>query len=57
MLAWVIGHIRGRGRRLARQDCMTANRRLRDYYESAGFLYRGESVSGDYQLALYELPL
>lgn len=58
MLAWAIGHhIRGRGRRLARLDCMTANRRLRDYYESAGFLYCGDGVSGAYQLSLYELSV
>jgi protein-tyrosine phosphatase len=57
MLEWAIDHVRGRGRRFARLDCMTANRRLRAYYESAGFQYRGDGLSGTYQLALYELAL
>lgn len=57
MLEWAIGHIRSRGKRFARLDCMTANRRLRAYYESAGFQYRGDSRSGTYELSLYELAL
>jgi hypothetical protein len=36
---------------------MTASPRLRAYYESAGFQYRGDSRSGAYPLALYELAL
>jgi len=57
MLEWAIARIRSRGKRYARLDCMTANRRLRAYYESAGFRYRGDSLSGAYRLSLYELPL
>jgi protein-tyrosine phosphatase len=57
MLEWAIQHIRGRGKAIARLDCMSNNPRLRAYYESAGFLYRGDGVSGPYQLALYELAL
>ena len=57
MLEWAIGHIRERGKRFARLDCMTANPRLRAYYESAGFQYRGDSRSGACHLALYELAL
>jgi protein-tyrosine phosphatase len=57
MLEWAIDHIRSRGKRFARLDCMTANPRLRAYYESAGFLHRGDGRSGAYQLSLYELAL
>jgi protein-tyrosine phosphatase len=57
MLEWTIDHVRSRGKRIARLDCMTANPRLRAYYESAGFHYRGDSRSGAYQLSLYELAL
>jgi protein-tyrosine phosphatase len=57
MLEWAIDHIRSRGKRIARLDCMTANPRLRAYYESAGFLHRGDGRSGAYQLSLYELAL
>jgi ribosomal protein S18 acetylase RimI-like enzyme len=57
MLEWAIQHIRSRGKSIARLDCMSNNPRLRAYYESAGFLYRGDGLSGAYRLALYELAL
>jgi len=57
LLAWAIEHVRGRGKQFARLDCMSDNRRLRDYYEAAGFRYCGDGVSGTYRLSLYELPL
>lgn len=57
LLAWALGHVRSRGKRFARLDCISTNRRLRDYYEAAGFLYSGDGVLGDYRLSLYELPL
>lgn len=57
LLAWAIGHVRNRGKRFARLDCISDNRRLRDYYEAAGFRYCGDGVVGTYRLSLYELPL
>ena len=57
MLEWAIQHIRSHGKTIARLDCMSDSRRLRAYYESAGFLYRGDGLSGTYRLALYELAL
>lgn len=57
LLAWAIGHVRGRGKRFARLDCISNNRRLRDYYEADGFRYCGDGVVGTYRLSLYELPL
>lgn len=57
LLMWAIAHVRGRGKRFLRVDCMSSNWRLRNYYEAAGFLYRGDGKSGSYVLSLYELVL
>ncbi len=57
LLAWAIEHVRSRGKQFARLDCISDNRRLRDYYEAAAFRYCGDGVVGAYRLSLYELPL
>jgi GNAT superfamily N-acetyltransferase len=46
ILAWAADHARARGAAALRLDCVTANRRLRDYYESAGFQHRGDVEVG-----------
>jgi protein-tyrosine phosphatase len=53
--------LRARNRRLARLDCVAANRRLRAYYEAAGYRQVGERSfdpgSGWYATALLEKTL
>jgi len=37
LLGWAVEQVRARDRRRLRLDCVAHNRRLRDYYEAAGF--------------------
>lgn len=61
LLEWTENHIRGSGRALARLDCVRSNRRLRDYYERAGYRVVGYNEFPDVEWAfesvLYEKHL
>ncbi|MEE6258401.1 GNAT family N-acetyltransferase [Plantactinospora sonchi] len=68
LLAWAGDTVRRHGRDALRLDCVATNRRLRDYYESAGFLHRGDVTVGGAPgqrrkdgpttpVSRYELPL
>lgn len=46
LLAWAAGEVFARDRRLLRLDCVASNRRLRGYYEAAGFQHRGDVQVG-----------
>lgn len=46
ILRWAADMARDEGRTYLRLDCVAANRRLRDYYEAAGFAHRGDVTVG-----------
>lgn len=47
ILDWAAATAAAEGRHFLRLDCVASNRRLRDYYEAAGFRHRGDApVSG-----------
>jgi hypothetical protein len=47
ILGWAAGVARQQGREALRLDCVASNRRLRAYYEAAGFVHRGDvTVAG-----------
>jgi hypothetical protein len=68
ILAWSADQARARGAAALRLDCVSTNRRLRAYYEVAGFHHRGEVEVGGAPgqrsgggtrtlVSRYELPL
>jgi protein-tyrosine phosphatase len=54
LLAWAERTIAAAGRDYARLDCMASNPVLRDYYERAGYEYRGETQATGWRASLYE---
>ncbi len=57
MLGWAEARTRSMGRRFLRLNCMAEDRKIRDYYESAGFSYV-KDVKGPLATAsLYEKEL
>ncbi|WP_433441807.1 GNAT family N-acetyltransferase [Nonomuraea sp. CA-141351] len=46
VLGWAGDVARAEGRAYLRLDCVASNRRLRAYYESAGFAHRGDMTVG-----------
>lgn len=46
LLAWARDTVRQHGRDRLRLDCVATNRRLRAYYEAAGFVHRGDVTVG-----------
>ncbi len=58
LLAWAESHVAERGRRFARLDCVRDNRRLRDWYEDAGYVHLADKEftepSWARPVALYE---
>ena len=68
ILAWAQDLARQHGRDALRLDCVASNDRLRAYYETAGFVYRGEVAVGGSpgqrldtgpttRVSRYEMPL
>jgi ribosomal protein S18 acetylase RimI-like enzyme len=57
VLGWAERRAGAEGRRYLRLDCPSDNARLRRYYESAGFLHRGDRILGPFDVSLYEKPL
>jgi GNAT superfamily N-acetyltransferase len=57
MLKWAEASARKAGKKFLRLNCLAEDRKIRDYYERAGFLYKG-NVAGPKALAtLYEKAL
>jgi GNAT superfamily N-acetyltransferase len=54
VLAWTEELAASRGRSLLRIDCMASNRRLRDYYEAAGFVHAGDFEGDGWSVSRYE---
>ena len=46
ILAWAAEMVRQHNRSALRLDCVASNDRLRAYYETAGFIYRGDVTVG-----------
>jgi GNAT superfamily N-acetyltransferase len=57
MLKWAEATARNAGKRLLRLNCLAADRRIRDYYECAGFLCKGDVVGPIAVATLYEKAL
>jgi protein-tyrosine phosphatase len=57
MLRWAEAEARTAGKSLLRLNCLAADRKIRDYYERAGFLYKGDVVRPKGVAALYEKEL
>jgi GNAT superfamily N-acetyltransferase len=57
MLHWAAEHVRARGRRYLRLDCVAGNRILGDYYQGLGFRLQGVASHAGYSGALFELDL
>jgi len=56
-VTWIVGEVRRRGRSYLRLDCLADNPDIRRYYESFGFLERGETTIEGTRFSLYELPV
>ena len=54
LLDWLAGTATRAGRAYVRLDCTAGNRKLRDYYERAGFTYRGDVTLPNYTGSRYE---
>jgi GNAT superfamily N-acetyltransferase len=54
LLDWLAKMARGAGREYVRLDCEAGNRKLRDYYEHAGFAYRGDVTTPSHTGSRYE---
>lgn len=57
MLKWAGATARKTGKRFLRLNCLAADRKLRDYYERAGFLYKNDVVGPKAVATLYEKAL
>lgn len=57
MLQWAEETTRAAGREYLRLDCAANDRKIRDYYEQAGFVYQGDKVDPRVAVSLYEKPL
>ena len=57
LLDWVADVAAGAGRAYVRLDCEAGNRKLRDYYERAGFTYHGDATLPSHTGSRYEKPV
>ena len=57
MLKWAEAEARKVGKKFLRLNCLAEDRKIRDYYEQAGFLYKGDVVRPKAVAALYEKAL
>lgn len=57
MLKWAEAAARKAGGRFLRLNCLAADRKIRDYYERAGFIYKGDVVRPKAVATLYEKVL
>lgn len=54
ILSWAVERTRGMGRRFLRLDCEASRPRLRQVYESFGFIHHSDRQVGPYFVARYE---
>jgi len=57
MLRWAEDTTRKTGEMLLRLNCLAEDRKIRDYYEHAGFLYKGNVAGPKPMATLYEKAL
>ena len=57
MLKWAEATARTAGKRFLRLNCPAENRKIRDYYAQAGFLYKGDVLGPRATASLYEKAL
>ena len=57
MLRWAEAKSRTVGKRFLRLNCLAADKKIREYYERAGFLYKGDVVGPKAVATLYEKAL
>jgi GNAT superfamily N-acetyltransferase len=57
MLKWAEATAREMSKRFLRLNCLAADRKIRDYYERAGFLYKGDIEGPMAKASLYEKSL
>jgi GNAT superfamily N-acetyltransferase len=57
MLKWAEGRTRAQGRKFLRLNCLAEDRKIRDYYENAGFTYLRDATGPKGMASLYEEPL
>jgi len=57
MLKWAEAQAKSAGKRFLRLNCLAVDRKIRDYYERAGFVNRGDVVEPRGRASLYEKRL
>jgi GNAT superfamily N-acetyltransferase len=57
MLRWAEATARKAGKRFLRLNCLAEDMKIRDYYEHAGFLYKGNVAGPKAMATLYEKVL
>jgi GNAT superfamily N-acetyltransferase len=57
MLRWAEAEARKAGKRFLRLNCLAEDKKIRDYYERAGFPYKGDVVGPKAVATLYEKAL
>jgi GNAT superfamily N-acetyltransferase len=57
MLKWAESAARKAGKKFLRLNCLAEDRKIRDYYERAGFLYKGDVEGPRAKASLYEKSL
>jgi GNAT superfamily N-acetyltransferase len=57
MLRWAEAKTKTMGKRFLRLDCAAEDRKIREYYEKEGFVYRGDIVEPRGRASLYEKTL
>lgn len=57
MLRWAMERTRQAGKKYLRLNCVAEDKGIRDYYEKAGFEYRGSIIGPVCLASLYELAL
>ena len=57
MLWWAEKQALLAGKKYLRLDCLTSNRMIRDYYEKAGYIHKGDSSQTGWRASLYKKTL
>lgn len=57
ILKWAEAKARAEGKKYLRLNCIAADRKIRDYYENAGFVHVGDVMGPKALASLYEKPL
>jgi len=57
MLKWAIERTRKAGKKYLRLNCVAEDKGIRNYYEKAGFSYRGDVIGPVCLASIYELEL